>query len=286
MKNTVLTVVVMLVLHGCSKRDLSRDDASRMLKQRFPPRTEWKLAEPIFAKGISEDLWSDQVMPGTHGMFLSVTPRGQRFIDSVVQTPNDAAPVAVLRQPIAPTIEVGGITDAGSSQNEKRVEFNWSFTGQPQEIEELLRWSIADTTSPPWPGTATFRLYDDGWRLQEVEGVAYQAGSDRSFQISRSAPFPTIPDVVEANLRKAISAFKTAIAAPGRRVTFCNSAQDCVQKLPDFTPTAGIQFNLGIPMSGDHMYAEAWREGGDRKYSYNEAANRIEVFACNGICTR
>jgi hypothetical protein len=91
---------------------------------------------------------------------------------------------------------------------------------------------------------------------------------------------PTDP-VVEANLRALISAYKAQDA-----VAWCDSAQDCVAKLPQFRATAGIEMYVGIPMNGgsERIYAGAWRVGAEYKFRYKPDNDSISVVNCAGVC--
>ena len=55
-----------------------------------------------------------------------------------------------------PSVEVTGITDGGL----KLAKFSWKYKNLPQEIQPF---ACAGGT-----GSATFRLYDDGWRVGQV----------------------------------------------------------------------------------------------------------------------
>jgi hypothetical protein len=63
-------------------------------------------------------------------------------------------------------VEVTGITDIPMMQNMKEAEFKWRYVDLPEVIARYCGQG-----KKPHDGTATFQLFDDGWRVKEVRVV-------------------------------------------------------------------------------------------------------------------
>ena len=71
--------------------------------------------------------------------------------------------IVVPKIPIRPRlIEITGIT--GDSADSKIVEYRWQWdtSAQPKEVKETIF-----VANGPFPDQATFKLYDDGWRITQ-----------------------------------------------------------------------------------------------------------------------
>jgi len=73
---------------------------------------------------------------------------------------------AKLRTPLRREMtEVTGISDAPMGQGIKEVDFMWRFS---DDVPEFVT-KYTGMSSLPREGRATFKLYDDGWRVEEVD---------------------------------------------------------------------------------------------------------------------
>ena len=72
-------------------------------------------------------------------------------------------------------VEVTGIT---GTETEKTVEFTWEYGPPPEPVRACLE-AVGGTDYGDglgFGGEALFRLYDDGWRMSEVEWLARDLG--------------------------------------------------------------------------------------------------------------
>jgi hypothetical protein len=157
-------------LSACGKRELSRAAAQKYIQSSQQVQSLSR-AVPIvpgeFRKGFAEGLWTPS----------GLTEKGGRDFLAASQTQ------LTLRNPASVAVEVTGITDVPMTQNMKEAQFTWTYHDMPSVAK---RFAVHGGS-----GTADFRLYDDGWRLE-----------DANFNIS-SAPMILSATEQQAELRDA-----------------------------------------------------------------------------------
>jgi hypothetical protein len=126
---------------------------------RFASARAMSLADPgkTSDAGVREGLWIKQGFGG-----LSLLADGQRFFTQLDGFPDY---FAVLREPARREIvEVTGIADAPVGRNTKEVQFRWRYVGLPEVVARYCGQGPVAHDS-----TALLRLYDDGWRVEQLE---------------------------------------------------------------------------------------------------------------------
>lgn len=71
-----------------------------------------------------------------------------------------------------------------------QVEFTWHLKNLPDPLAVAMAPVLegtkvlgANAGTVPGKGQAEMQLYDDGWRIQHIQGIRYVPGKDESFQI-------------------------------------------------------------------------------------------------------
>lgn len=160
MRKLCATYAIMLLaaLVGCSQSgQLDRPKAATLLRdseQVARLQSFLYLAPAASEAGLAHDLWDEAGR---------LTPRG----DSIMTELRPRS--ATLRTPLGPPeIDVTGISDAPFGEGHKEVQFRW----RNSDLAPPLLWIATNGGT----GTAVFRLFDDGWRIEEVD-VSYSDSS-------------------------------------------------------------------------------------------------------------
>lgn len=159
---TVGTVIFLAIEASPSaQRALTRPAAQQAIaaNNAFASASALALCDPAntVKAGVREGLWTEQGFGG-----VAITPGGQRLFSSVEGFPDYKAHlVAPAKRSI---VAVTGITDNGPGGNEKLVLFTWRYSGLPEVVSRY-----ACQGEQPHEGQARLRLFDDGWRVQNVE---------------------------------------------------------------------------------------------------------------------
>ncbi len=107
--------------------------------------------------------------------YLRVSPDGEKYFTCPCKTPQQfeagstpwggGCPIQTVASVKPHVTEVSGITDVPDTMGGgKLVEYAWSYDldGLPSDIRGFFK------SRQPQASNARFRLYDDGWRLQEL----------------------------------------------------------------------------------------------------------------------
>ena len=172
--------LLLVVLLGCtSAKELTRSSASTLIQKSAKfgapvaeavPRTDFRTFD--FTRTGRWDVVDALLTLGylvEQGNQITLTAKGEA---ACKESPKDPNPQIVGTFPIAhrELEKVTGITDS-TRPGMKEAKFTWRFslTALGKELSSKSP-KIGDKYSPgsSHDGTAFFRLYDDGWRLEQV----------------------------------------------------------------------------------------------------------------------
>jgi hypothetical protein len=158
-----LTLIFALgISFGCSATGaLSRPKAKALIEASddFQRMHIVKLSNEGVKRGQDEGLWillviDMRLSPQAQQIFKEITGEYMKGHKATLQTPVKAR-----------VIEVKGIADAtsltGGTSQMKETEFTWDYENLPSMVR---RYATQGGT-----GSALFRLYDDGWRIQKIK---------------------------------------------------------------------------------------------------------------------
>lgn len=143
--NISIIICCSILIISCGN-GLSRSKAERLIDG-SPKFSEVKINTPLnrggFEKGIHQGKWNTQG---------HLTSRGQNDFKRIEHG------FIELVKPLDVVIEVTGITDM--MEDVKAVMFAWTYKNIPSTVKRFI---VEGGT-----GTAYFRKYDDGWRIEET----------------------------------------------------------------------------------------------------------------------
>lgn len=163
-------LLLLLLLSGCSK-DLSRSRTADLVKA-YP-----KFAAPVIAlplqeqelykyglnrdAGVIEGLWTKSLL-GNFATRYNLTPKGQQYFARTFTQPE---PMPLAQPARRELLEVTGITTPPMGGEATRVaNFTWKYA----DLSPVAA-RYAGETSVTHKGEALFQLFDDGWRVQELD---------------------------------------------------------------------------------------------------------------------
>ncbi len=149
-----------------SSKTLDRDRAKKLMEA-----SKEFAVQPAVVRISNDDIKRGEQAGYWHvrqnvNMWLEFTPEGARLFGGGVRGDVSmnllALPYKLRRQ----LVEITGITDEPRLGQAKVAEFtwNWDFEGVPSEVKQFFQ------KCAPRKYYAVFRLYDDGWRLEEYGG--------------------------------------------------------------------------------------------------------------------
>lgn len=165
LKKLLVPGLALALAAGCGPPKLTRGSSKTLVEQALtlekPPLS---LTPDGIERGKRDGLWE-------YGFIIRVlTPRGEELFESFVSLPLLGAWVRP-REGAPQLIEVTGITDpmeweqSGDPSHLKEVHFSWAYTGLEEEVRALVEARVEQ-------GKALMRLYDDGWRVEELAPTA------------------------------------------------------------------------------------------------------------------
>ncbi|MBU4185842.1 MAG: DUF1566 domain-containing protein [Proteobacteria bacterium] len=194
---SLLIVIIVLLVLGCSNDDLSRPKAYSLIadSREFGRSTDTiPLSSQGFSVGSKQHMWAQD----RQGIQLTVY--GKEYFESV-----DSISVKLKESVTFSLLEITGIADAPMPQGAKQVHFQWKYENIPFIPK---RYVIEGGT-----GTAMMRKYDDGWRLEEIS--LKQSDSEASL----SAMEQEEGDVIVCRIEKEIQdAQKRKLEAEQKRI--------------------------------------------------------------------
>jgi hypothetical protein len=158
-----------------SPSELTRSAAKDLIShsEKFSPKTPTlKLSPAELQCGLKEGWWADAPRrKGNLDLFafhLQVTQKGKSEFGKLSSSYSSgyAAQVTLNKEFTRTVTEITGISDFTpplEGWTGKEVTFTWQWDQVPETATRCL------TPRPPQTGTAAFRRYDDGWRVETVE---------------------------------------------------------------------------------------------------------------------
>jgi hypothetical protein len=181
---TVVLALALLGVAACNSSTLTRSKAKTLIEgsRNYSP-THLNLTEQEIGAGLKSNYLAQfSVSSGynilTHGplftrTYVKVGPDGEKYFDCPCKTAQQFEAAAISGRCAIATvatvqphvIEVTGITDVPDAMGGgKLAQYTWNydFDSLPSEIRDFFK------SRQPQAWNARFRLYDDGWRLQEI----------------------------------------------------------------------------------------------------------------------
>jgi hypothetical protein len=151
----VLSLCQLIAFVACSSKELTRSKATDLtnLKADFASTTSLPLDTAAFDSMVKDKLW---FQPG-FGRQWQPSPEAKEYFTGVGVGFQLTKPVK------REVIDVNGITD-GPMAGTKIVLFTYAFKDVPAFVSRYI--AAANKTIP---GKAVLKLYDDGWRVQEIQ---------------------------------------------------------------------------------------------------------------------
>jgi len=149
----VLAFLLLIGLYGCGKKDLSRPDAEKLI------HSSDKISQ--FARVISvqpDTLTKGQAEGAWKILNNGATLLGEKARKSITSVGYNGIE---LVNPTMIDVKVTGIADVPVSENMKEAQFTWAYVELPSLVK---RFAFQGGS-----GSASFRLFDDGWRLENVQ---------------------------------------------------------------------------------------------------------------------
>jgi hypothetical protein len=158
-----LTILGILALTSCTSigsnsKDLTRAKALPLIN------AAKELAQPTAQVGVTKECLDIAVRDG---FFMAsypteqLSPKASQHFSKYWYF----AGTATLQTPLKrKAIEVTGITDAPIGTGTKVVQFKWEYVDVPDFVNRYT----GTTGIPHEEGQALLKLYDDGWRVEEV----------------------------------------------------------------------------------------------------------------------
>ena len=196
-------VFCLLILSACGSgnEDLTRKDAQQAINTAIPAadKAEVALCSESVESGVQLGLWNQQ--------------RELTSIGSSVLGPYfDSLGFwwGTLRHPVKIRIdEVTGIAGLGEGSQVATVEFRWSYADVPEPVHFMVATGFL--------AEATFRLYDDGWRLDEG-GIDFTPYANKSKGCAEGTIPQGVVDGVADLQAKQLAAEQQAASAEEERV--------------------------------------------------------------------
>lgn len=172
---------------------LSRDKAATLIQKSLSEvKTKVRLHDSGYQKGLQHGMWQ------THEKSTYVTDHGAQYFQSInysadfwgnfaAQASGSGSGSVTLKKPVNVRVKVTGIRGGSAA------EFTWEYVGLPSVVK---RYVVRGGN-----GTAQFTLYDDGWRLTNLE---YKYSKEPAIQTAKEqqedAPGPIPPRNIDSAL--------------------------------------------------------------------------------------
>lgn len=180
MRTMSVCVASSLVALGCSK-GITRDRAKELLEHHA------ELAQPVssltivsrdaYEAGVLEGLWGVDAGSYMQNGSAVLTAEGQKHFSKLsVLGDRTATLVSPARRQV---VEITGLADAPIGNAVKECKFKWRYSGL-----SLIVGRYTGQADLQHDGHALLRLYDDGWRVEEVNLSETAAAAFRHDPIS------------------------------------------------------------------------------------------------------
>jgi hypothetical protein len=154
-KVLVMLTIVMVVSSAQSENRLTREQALTIINQHNVFTSKYnavRLHQDGYSKGVQQGFW--RASQSNQGM-IEITQRARSIFTQV--TSNSVS----LIQPVGiRAVEVTGVTDSLRGAGMKEAQFIWEY----QDLPSIAKRFVLRGGS----GVAEFRLYDDGWRIENL----------------------------------------------------------------------------------------------------------------------
>lgn len=156
---------------GCSSSELTRARAARVIDDRFgTPDTSKEFVVRLQGGAVNEGLfagvWDQDPRPRETANTFLLTAAGRQFFQQIRLSFGNTLEVYVLPVFRRKVAEVTGIADAlvpfapTPAAGLKEVQFTWHLDNVPP-------WLVVQGPTPR-EGRAFLRLFDDGWRVEDL----------------------------------------------------------------------------------------------------------------------
>ena len=189
-KGVALLVLFLLsIAFGCSSEPvkdptvLTRDHASELIAKheqfQTPYRPKFRISASTkkrdqgpgtekWRQGVNNGLWNAPSERWTNDDAFKLTERGEQlfelgYINHVHQFVDLTIREGLQRE----IIEITGIADIPMMTGMKEVEFTWRFLDIPDAVKDHETVEDVEYYQKVHEGSATLRLYDDGWRIED-----------------------------------------------------------------------------------------------------------------------
>lgn len=184
----VVIVASVAVAAGCNSKELTRAKVKSLLEQTGqlkPKRVRFSLGNQELVRTSSAGYWQAQQCAGGTYTFR-LTPEGTKYFEEVGASGAWLAERWCVwnlgdlktREPLSPVVEVTGISDFafGGKQSIKlaELEWGWDVSGLPQQLAVVLQ-------NRKKQAQVKCVLYDDGWRVGEVDFSRDSLGGEETF---------------------------------------------------------------------------------------------------------
>lgn len=164
----LILFAALLVSAGCGPGELSRPKAKGLIEKHesFAKAVVpmFHLTPELIQKGLRQGLWTESLYTGA-----TKSAKGLELFSEIEVNAYMPDKFVKLKNPVRrEVVEMTGITAAegdGSPNTAKIVKFTWQWdwNAVPAPVKDFL-----GTREQHYPATARFRLYDDGWRVEEI----------------------------------------------------------------------------------------------------------------------
>ena len=171
----VVAGCIVFLLIGCGRSELTRSAAKDLISHspKFSPKTPTlKLSSAELQCGLKEGWWAEARRKPSLDLFafhLQVTQKGKSAFGELSSSYSSgyAAQVTLNKEYTRRVTEITGISDFTpplEGWTGKEVTFTWQWDWD--RVPEMTRRCLPPR--PPQAGTAAFRRYDDGWRVETL----------------------------------------------------------------------------------------------------------------------
>lgn len=157
--------IVTLAFSGCeSKTSLSRSKAKHLIetsKGFSTPISQIALTDDDVKQGISDGYWheANALFLGT---YLELTDKGKQAFKGF-EPQAGGVRILDIRQEVRPLVgDVTGIADVSTTEKTADFTFHPDFSSLPLDLQAIFKNRRATAAQ------ASFKLYDDGWRVEQV----------------------------------------------------------------------------------------------------------------------
>lgn len=161
----LLLLTFLFLTSVANAQNLDRSDALKILNKsgKLPSKTS------VIGKGLEKNACNyvlEKMIQKTGAQDIQLNSEGRKYFKSL--TPGFGFVEFTFLNPVKmEATSVTGITDAPPMLGGKAIEFTWRYVNFPEAL-------FVCTEGTQGTGSAHFRQYDDGWRVEEIFGTKAQ----------------------------------------------------------------------------------------------------------------